>query len=362
MQTDYDDEVAFHAVRHIHDLARAADERPFLLVVSFTNPHDPWEIPPRYWDLYDPSAIEPPAVGEIAQDPHSRRLREMCGADEVELPEEQVLRARHAYYAAISYVDERIGMVLHALRETGLDESTVVAFTADHGEMLGERGLWYKMSLFDGSARVPLIFRGPGVVAESVVSSPASLLDLAPTLLELAGAASTGADLDGRSLVPALTGERDASLVPALAGEGDASLAPVICEYHAEGVNHPAAMVRSGAHKLIVCPGDPDQLYDLEADPHELANLSGRPEVGDVEAQLHSELSARLDLADIEARVLASQRDRRLVADALGRGTATSWDYRPEAPMRYVRSRADLYELQRRARLETRTEPEQQPA
>ena len=350
MQTDYDDEVAFHAVRHVHDLARGTDQRPFLFVVSFTNPHDPWEIPGRYWDLYDPARIEPPAVAQLATDPHSARLREMCGADEVELSEEQILRARHAYYAAISYVDERIGMVLGALRETGLDEQTVVAFTADHGEMLGERGLWYKMSLLEPSARVPLIVQSPGVEGGRSVSQPVSMLDLAPTLIELSGAGPGDgtAELDGRSLVPALTGE-----IPG---------GPVICEYHAEGVNHPAAMVRAGAHKLIVCAGDPEQLYDLEADPHELVNLAGRPEVAAVQDGLRGELAARLDLADIETRVLASQRERRLVADALGRGAVTAWDYRPEAPMRYVRSRADLYELQRRARLETRAEAEQQPA
>src|SRR5579859_6085152 len=208
MQTDYDDEVAFHSVRHIHDLARGGDQRPFLLTVSFTNPHDPWEIPPRYWDLYDESEIDRPRVAEIATDPHSRRLRQMCGADELELSEEQLRRARHGYYAAISYLDERIGMVLGALRATGLDESTTIAFTADHGEMLGERGLFYKMSFFEASARVPLIVRAPGVTPGSAVSRPVSLLDLAPTLIEL-GADLDDADCDGHSLVGLLGGDAD---------------------------------------------------------------------------------------------------------------------------------------------------------
>ena len=119
MQTDYDDEVAFHAVRHIHELAREPSERPFLLVVSFTNPHDPWEVPPRFWDLHDPGAIALPAVPRIGlddADPHSRRLRQMSAIDEVSLTDEQILLARHAYYAAISYVDEKIGTVLDAVR------------------------------------------------------------------------------------------------------------------------------------------------------------------------------------------------------------------------------------------------------
>ena len=189
MQTDYDDEVAFHAVRHIHDLAREGPGRPFLLVASFSNPHDPWEVPPRYWDLYDPAAIELPAVPKIAlerADPHSRRLREMSAIDEVELSDEQIRRARHAYYAAISYVDERVGAVLSALYDAGLSEDAVIVFTADHGEFLGERGLWYKMSFLEPSARVPLFVRAPGGAPGGRVSQPVSLIDVVPTIVELA--------------------------------------------------------------------------------------------------------------------------------------------------------------------------------
>jgi choline-sulfatase len=339
MQTDYDDEVAFHAVRHINDLARSGGDQPFFFVVSFTSPHDPWEIPSRYWDLYDEASIPLPEVSDAPADPHSLRLREMCGADEVELSEEQIRRARHGYFAAVSYVDERIGMVLDALRSTGLDETTTIAFTADHGEFLGERGLWYKMSFLDPSARVPLIVRPPRLPAAQVVSTPVSVLDLAPTLIELGPGADLldEADFDGRPLFSS----------PAR---------PVVCEYHAEGVNAPSAMVRRDSFKLIVCPTDPDQLYDLAADPLELVNLAGRPEFTETMTALRAELDARLDLAEIERRALASQRERRLVARALATGEVAAWDYQPhvDASMQYVRNRADLYELQRRARLEVR--------
>lgn len=347
MQTDYDDEVAFRAVRHVYELAREGPERPFLLVVSFTNPHDPWEIPPRYWDLYDPAKIGLPTVPRIPAeqaDAHSRRLREMIGIDDAPLTDDQLRRVRHAYYAAISYVDERIGAVLAALAECALESDTIVVFTADHGEFLGERGLWYKMSFLEPSARVPLIVRVPGQAAGRRVSRPVSLLDLAPTVIELACGreAAAGADLDGESLVGV---QRESP------GPGPP---PVICEYHAEGVNKPAAMVRSGRHKLIVCGDDPDLLFDLRDDPHELSNLADRPEEeGTVEA-LRAVLAARLDLDEIARRVLASQRDRRLVAGALAEGEVTAWDYQPrvDSSLQYVRSRADLYEVQRRARLE----------
>jgi choline-sulfatase len=345
MQTDYDDEVAFQAVRHVHQLAREETERPFLLVVSFTNPHDPWEIPPSYWDLYDPAAIEPPAIPRIPSeqaDPHSRRLREMAGIDEVELTDEQLRQARHAYYAAISYVDERIGAVLTALSRCGFAENTIVAFTSDHGEFLGERGLWYKMSFLEPSARVPLVMRMPGWEGRQRVQEPVSLVDLAPTVVELACGreALSGADMDGESLVETLARRIERM--------------PIVCEYHAEGVNAPGAMIRDGRHKLLVCGDDPALLYDLESDPLELMSLAERPECEDTVHRLQDALAERLDLTEIKQRVLASQRERHLVARALAEGETTAWDYQPrvDASMQYVRSKADLYELQRRARLE----------
>jgi choline-sulfatase len=328
MQTDYDDEVAFQAVREVHDLARAGEEDPFLLVVSFTNPHDPWEVPPRYWDLYDPASISGPSVGLIPfdeADPHSQRLRIMSGIDQASLSDADVRRARHGYYAAISYVDERIGSVLDALRATGLDSETIVVFTADHGEFLGERGLWYKMSFLEPAARVPLFVRVPTAAAGSV-TTPVSLVDLAPTVLELCGVDGAGMSTAGPSFLSS------------------------------EGVNAPAAMIRDGRFKLILCREDPDQLYDLASDPLELSNLASMPSHASTVDRLREALAERLDLAAIERRVLASQRERHLVAAALNRGEVTAWDYEPyvDATKQYVRAREDLYDLQRSARLDAR--------
>jgi choline-sulfatase len=344
LQTDYDGEVAFRSVRKLFDLARYRRDQPFFLVASFTHPHDPWEIGRRYWDLYQRDAIEPPTVEAIplaAADPHSRRLREMCGAAQGDLTEEQVVLARHAYYAAISYLDERVGELLTALSDVRLADSTLVIFTADHGEMLGERGLWYKMSFFEPSASVPLIVRVPGASAARRVSEPVSLLDLTPTLLELAGDRDT-ADLDGASLLPWLNGR--------------APVRPrdIVAEYLAEGVTAPAVMVRRGRFKLVCCEGDPDQLYDTEADPHELANLAGAPAHSDVHRSLRAAVADRWELDDLRYQVLASQHRRRLIARALNHGNHTPWDFQPEpdGAMRYVRSRSDLNDLQRRARLD----------
>ena len=349
MQVDYDDEVRFHAVRALFDHARHRRGDPFFLVASFTSPHDPWELPARYWERYDPADIPPPAVPAIPlaeADPHSRRLREMCGIDEAGLTEAQIRRARHPNFAAISYVDERIGEVLTALRDSGLEDETIVAFTADHGEMLGERGLWYKMAFFEDAARVPLIVRAPGGLARSGsrVAEPVSLLDLAPTLLDLAGV-DPGApgDTDGTSLAPLLRG----------VGGRDT---PVVGEYLAEGVTAPAVMIRRGPLKYIRCAGDPDLLYDVRADPRELRNLAAEPGSDGAAraAELRAEADERWDLVTLARDVLDSQRERRLVVTGLDRGRHASWDYEPrsESSMRYVRSKTDLYALQRNSRLD----------
>ena len=217
-------------------------------------------------------------------------------------------------------------------------------FTADHGEFLGERGLWYKMSFLEPAARVPLFVGGPGLERGRRVSSPVSLLDLVPTLLEVTGASDSGMHMDG------------SSLGGLLGAEVGSRREPVICEYHAEGVNAPAAMIRAGRWKLIVCRDDPDQLFDLSTDPLELSNLAGDPEHASLVSPLRAQLDARLDLAAIEERVLASQRERRLVTAALSHGDVAAWDYQPfvDASTQYVRTREDLYHLQRVARLDAR--------
>jgi choline-sulfatase len=331
MQTAYDDEVCFRAVERIRELSLRPDRRPFFLVASFTNPHDPWEVRRRHWEAYRDDEIDLPAVAPIPRaeaDPHSLRLRDMSGIDERPLSPAEVLRARHGYYAAITYMDELVGRVLDALAATGLAEETVVVFTADHGEMAGERGLWFKMSFLDGSARIPFVWRGPGIVCQSV-AGPVSQLDLAPTLARIAGAEPAESGFSGRSLLPALSGARLPEAV-------------VASEYLAEGVTAPAVMVRQGRHKLIRCSGDPDLLYDLEADPRELRDLTKDPARARAREELSAEAERRWDLAALRDEVLESQSRRRLVAAALSRGAHTPWDHQPffDASRRYVRGPA----------------------
>jgi choline-sulfatase len=345
LQMDYDEEVAFRSIRAVYDLARAGDERPFLLVTSFSQPHDPWEVPAQYWDRYEEAKIDKPAVPFVADerlDPHSHRLREMCGALGLDVPDDVLLNARRAHYASISYLDDKLGQLLEALDAVGLRDDTVVLFMADHGEMLGERGLWYKMSFFEPSATVPLIVNAPRTFAPGRRSSNVSLLDLMPTLIELSGTATetVGDPLDGSSLVPLLNAglsSRDGA---------------VIGEYLAEGAVAPMVMIRRGALKFVMSPGDPDQVFDLDADPNELTNLAGSATYERELARFRREVPERWDLAALHAEILASQRRRRLVAQALAVGTETAWDQEPDGNLAkgYVRG-ADFWTPFKRARL-----------
>ena len=338
-QLDFDDEAAFMAERAIFDIARSRDPRPFLLVASFSHPHDPFAVPQRYWSLYRDADIDMPAPGDVL-DPHSRRLRHVCAMDSEPVTEAQVRAARHAYYGAIAYIDDQLGRLMEALRSAALAEDTIVILASDHGEMLGERGLWYKMSFFEGACRVPLVIASPGRFEPRRVAASVSLVDLMPTLIELSGGAmqSLGIGVDGRSLAPHLRGAQ---------GHDEA-----IGEYLAEGAIAPIVMIRRAQHKFIHSPADPDQLYDLARDPGERLNLADDHAHAALVADFRAEVIKRWDLAELDARVRLSQRRRRLVDAALSKGNIHAWDFQPfrNAAKEYVRNSMDLDDLEAMAR------------
>jgi choline-sulfatase len=342
-QLDFDDEVVFCARRKLFELARSGRDRPFCLVVSLTHPHDPYAIPAPYWNRYREDDIELPRVAPSPAllDPHSRRLRHVCDIDRTPINEQQVRNARRAYYGAISYVDDQIGLIGRTLEDSALADDTIIVLLADHGEMLGERGLWYKMSFFEGAARVPLIVNAPRRFAPRRVAQSVSLVDILPTLVELAhdGAAPPyAAPLDGRSLLPHLAGSF---------GHDEA-----IGEYLAEGAVAPLVMIRRGGHKFVHSPADPDQLYDLATDPDELCNLAADPQAAATMRGFRDECAARWDLPRLRERVVASQRRRHLVAAALATGAHHPWDFQPfrDAGRQYVRNHLDLDDIEASAR------------
>jgi len=345
-QLEYDDEVAFHAIRRLYDYVRfEGDDEPLMLCVSFTHPHDPYVARQRYWDLYEDDEIDLPAAPGLPyeeRDAHGRRLFDDCAVGALELTDERIRRARHGFYANLSYVDAKIGEVLDAFEACGLAEDAVVIFTSDHGDFLGEHGLFYKMSFREHSAHVPLIVSAPGRFAPRRVPEAVSLLDLAPTLADLARPGLSdelSAPIDGESLLPFLEGETDPERT--IAGE-----------YLAESALAPMVMLRRGRFKLVHTPSDPDALFDLEADPLELLNVADDPECADVLAELRAEVARRWDLDTLDSEVRASQRARHTVFQALRQGAPFPWDFQPSraAAKQYTRNTDDVAERDRQAR------------
>ncbi|TWD48221.1 choline-sulfatase [Agrobacterium vitis] len=334
-QMEYDDEVAFLANQKLYHLSREnddADRRPWCLTVSFTHPHDPYVARKKYWDLYEDCQHLLPEVGTlIDQDPHSKRLIHACDYENFNVTEEDSRRSRRAYFANISYLDDKVGELIDTLTRTRMLDNTYILFCSDHGDMLGERGLWFKMNFYEGSARVPLMMAGPGI-APGLHQTPTSNLDVTPTLCDLAGISMDEVMpwTDGMSLTGMIKGE--------------VRTAPVLMEYAAEGSYAPMVCIREGQWKYVHCALDPDQLFDLNSDPQELTNLADDPAYKDVLADFITKRQARWDMARYDAAVRESQARRWVVYEALRNGSYYPWDHQPlqKASERYMRNHMDL--------------------
>ncbi|TRW97501.1 choline-sulfatase [Paracoccus sp. M683] len=331
-QYEYDDEVAYNACRKLYDLSRGGDQRPWCLTASFTHPHDPFVARRKYWDLYEGAPeLEPPAaIPYDQQDPHSQRLMDACDWRAFDITPDHIRRARQGYFANISYIDDKFGEILDVLDRTRQD--AIIIVLSDHGEMLGERGMWFKMSFFEGSARVPLMISAPGMTAGRV-DRPVSTIDVLPTICDLAG-------LSMDEIAPWTDGESLA--------DGGADRGPVALEYAAEGSITPLICLREGRWKYTASMADPDQLFDLAADPDERANLADDPAHAETLAHFRQMAAARWNLPAYDAEVRQSQARRWIVYEALRNGAYFPWDHQPlmQASERYMRNHMDLNVLE----------------
>jgi choline-sulfatase len=337
-QLEYDDEVSHLATQKLYQLSRGSDDRPWALTVSFTHPHDPYVARRKFWDMYGDCDHLDPVEGPCAfeeLDAHSQRIMLANDYQRFDIRPDDVRASRRAYFANISYLDEKIGEILRVLAETRAADNTIILFVSDHGDMLGEKGLWFKMNFFEGSARVPLMICAPGMPA-GLITAPVSTLDVVPTLAELAGVSA--ADVlpwsDGESLVPL--------------AQGGTRSAPVAMEYAAEASCAPLVCLRYGKWKYIRCDSDPELLFDLEADPQEQTNLAAAPAHQGTLISLRAKSEARWDLGAFDAEVRQSQARRRVVYDALRQGGYYPWDYQPlqKASERFMRNHMDLNDLE----------------
>ena len=324
----YDEETHFRAKEYIRargiakEASNKRDEKPqpFFLIASYHHPHDPFWPPKEFWDLYSDEYIDIPDFPENLTESYSAMdhwINHYHGCDNFSLLKDpKSLRClRRAYYALVSYVDHKVGELLQTLEESGLDDNTFILFCSDHGDMLGEKGMVQKRNFYEWSSRIPFILRLPDRHhAGTVVEQPTSLVDVLPTILEIANV-QKDLPADGHSVMPLIEG-------------WDTAERHVFSEYHSNGVYCTCFMVRRGDFKYIHIQGHQDQLFDLKNDPDEWKNLIGQPGSADIEKELKALILEAFDPAVIEKEVLLTIRKRQLLR-RWGEATGVQWAYSP---------------------------------
>jgi choline-sulfatase len=265
------------------EFLRRFRNQPFFLIASFLKPHQPFMPAERFAARYRAGDMKLPASfqpADVSRVPQFIRNRMKQNALTPELFDPASARQRIAsYYAGLEQMDDCAGAVLRALSSMGLDDDTVVVYTSDHGELLGEHGLWQKFVFYEASVKAPLVIRAKGVTRDGgVCDAPVSHVQLVPTLAELCGV-PLEKPADGPSLLPWL---RD----PHTPGEG-----PVYAEYDLNSPR-PKHMIRRGQWKYCQYKDDLPELFDLRADPAELDNRAADPGSRSRLESLRSELQA----------------------------------------------------------------------
>jgi choline-sulfatase len=296
-----DDRVIETALRWLREDSKVV-ESPWVLVIQLVKPHFPLKNPPELWELYPTGGDLPDYGGEEASANHPYALDLRAHFQTDQFTEAQIRGLRRGYLGCVTYVDRQLGRVLDALEETGQRERTLVAYTSDHGEMLGKFKMWWKSSLYEDSARVPLVVSGAGFERGVRVRTPVDLHDLRATIFDVTGSRQPR-DWQGTSLqgIPRDDGDR-----------------VVFSEYHGHGVRGSGYIIRQGDWKLIHCARAPHQLFNLADDPEELDNLAEKlPE------KLRKLQSILTDFCDPEAEHQRAEAFiRRQIAAIGGRGSA----------------------------------------
>jgi choline-sulfatase len=271
----------------------AGDARPWCLYVGLVAPHFPFVAPEEYFDLYPPGTVPEPKLHPskgYTRHPWIEKQNAMFDSEAQFKDPDERLRALTAYYALCSMMDANVGRILEALDAAGLSQNTTVAYTSDHGDNVGARGLWGKSNFYEESAAVPLIVARPGQKAQTC-NTAVSLLDLSSTIADHFGAALDG---PGQPL----------GKIAAAPPDPDRE---VFSEYHAAGAVSGGFMLRKGRWKYIHYVGFAPELFDLEADPEETNDLADSPDHTNVIQTMETALRAHCDPEATDARAFADQ-------------------------------------------------------
>lgn len=289
----YDEGITQHAVSWLEHESKG-HPKPWALFVSWLSPHYPLAVPRRFAELYPPREMPLPIrhrPDEWTQHPALALYRRLRDLDEV-YDEDTLRKAIATYYGMVTFVDEQIGKVMHALETSGQLSQTRIIYTSDHGEHLGNHGLWWKRGFYDTAAAVPLLMAGPGI-DPGTIATPVSHVDLFPTILDTVGARrdEVDADLPGRALTDIGSNEERT----------------VFSEYHGGGSAAGSYMVRSKDFKYVYYCDAPPQLFDMRTDPDELHDLACDDRHAPICAAMHRQLLAICDPEQVDRQARHEQ-------------------------------------------------------
>jgi len=278
---------------------------PFCLTIGFMLPHPPYVVRQQSYDLYRGRMTMPKKPGPFSDDlhPHLRWWRQHTGIKEVS--EEEILRARAAYWGLVTEVDTMIGQTLSALHENDLADNVLIVYTSDHGDMVGEHGLWWKHTFYKESVRVPLIVSWPGVIppgqrCDRVVSA----LDVTATMLDALGA-------------PALPNSSGRSFLSLIAGKDVSWEDQAFSEYCSDTYCPEGGcyqrMIRCREWKFIYYHGHEPQLFNLADDPDELVNRAQDPACQEIRQDLARRVLDGWDPDEIAAKMAAKRADNQIL-------------------------------------------------
>ena len=327
---NYDEETHFRALEFLH--GQKDDNQPFFLCCSYHHPHDPFNPPAKYWDMYKDADMDIPEINEETALSYTTLDKWLNYGfhrnDKYDIRDpENLLKLRRCYAALVTYIDDKVGELMTALRDAGLDDNTAIIFTTDHGDMLGDRGMVQKRCFYEWSAKIPLLLRLPDRAHAGVrCKTLASLIDIAPTLRHLGGDAEYHINSDGISLVDALGSRYEDRIV--------------YSEGHGEGVLCPVFMARYKRFKCVYMHGYEKEtlLFDVNADPKEQINLYGAAEYQGIADMLVSSILSRFSVEKIQEELDTGIQERKIIMEAM-QLSGTTWDYTPCFPgnKRYVR-------------------------
>jgi choline-sulfatase len=292
----YDRDITVAAVNWLEQ-HKANDSKPWVLFVSFICPHFPLSAPQQFYDLYRDVELPEPYDRDAAKrlkHPVIDEMRRFWNyADYFDRDSE--IEGLKNYYGLCSFLDDNIAQVLDALNRSGQADNTQIIYTSDHGDMIGNHGIWGKCYMYEDSAGVPLIFSGPGI-GPSINDTPVSLTDMAATIEQAVHGAAIKVENSWQS-----------QPLQAFVDSPDPER-PILSEYHDGGSPCGFFMLRKGRWKYVhFAEGHPPLLFDIENDPHELLNLADDPEHADSLAGLGEQLFEILDPEEVNRQAFSDQ-------------------------------------------------------